>query len=346
LKSATAVLRVAVDAMGGDHAPGVVVDGVLAALAAEDRLGVTLVGDEPRLMEALGDRGRAFPDRMRVLHTPHAIGPDETPVEALRAKPGASVRLALQLMAAGEAHAAFGAGNTGAVAVAANMALGRIAGVRRAGIAVVLQRRPRRLILMDVGANLQPRATDLAEYAVLASAYSRCMLGIDEPAVGLLNIGTEQGKGGALLQDAAALVQGIPDLRFQGFVEGHRVLSGELDVIVCDAFTGNAVLKVSEGLAASVLRQAEEVLRETGTFQGDEPRLRRALGTVRATYDYAEYGGAPLLGVGGIVMIGHGRSDARAVASGVRVAYEAARRGLHERLRGALACSGGSQGGV
>ncbi|GIW73463.1 MAG: phosphate acyltransferase [Planctomycetota bacterium] len=332
-------LVVAIDAMGGDRAPEVVIDGTLAALASEPRLVALLVGPASRLQGLLDARGASAGPRLRLLDAPATIGMAEHPVEALRRKPHSSIAQAVQALAAGQARAVFSAGNTGALAVAANTALGRLPGVRRPGIAVVLQGQRGPVVLIDAGANLQPRPADLAAYAVLASAYARAMLGIEHPAVGLLNIGSEESKGSALLQQAAALVRGIAGIAFAGFVEGHELLAGRVNVVVADAFTGNAVLKVSEGLALAVLEGVAEVLRAEFAAAGPEQhrRLEAALARLWRRYDYAEYGGAPLLGVAGIVVIGHGRSSARAVASGLRVALRAAELELDRRLVAALA---------
>jgi glycerol-3-phosphate acyltransferase PlsX len=328
--------------MGGDHAPGEVIYGALAAVDDEPDLEVLVCGDEERLHAALlpsaprggfgQERALPLPPRLKIVHAAHAIAMDEAPVRAVRQKPGSSIQRALDLVRTGEADAFFSAGNTGAVCAAASLALRRVAGVRRPAIAVMLPTAGTVTTLIDAGANLQPKPIDLVQYAIMGAIYQREILGVPDPAVGILSMGAEATKGGALLREAAALCAEAPALRFLGFVEGHELFRGAIDVVVCDARTGNAVLKVVEGVGETLLEELQAILERTFHSDADRRKLSWAIKDLTQHMDYAEYGGAPLLGVDGVVILGHGRSEARAVCNGIKVAARAASSGLKERI--------------
>ncbi len=334
------LVRVAVDAMGGDLAPNEVIHGAFAAVDEEPGLEVLLVGDQPRLEAATADWG--LPPRVRLVHAPEAIGMDEHPVEALKQKRRSSIAIGVGLQREGAADAFFSAGNTGACVAAASMALRRIEGCRRPAIAVVFPSGQRTTVLMDAGANVAPRPVDLLQYGVMASVYAREVLGRAEPSVGLLNVGTEDDKGTELVQEAARLLKSVPDLRFHGYVEGHDVFGGTTDVVICDGFVGNAVLKAAEGQAAMVVKKVRSVLESVFATEYERHKVSLALHELAQQLDWAEYGGAPLLGVDGVVVIGHGRSEARAIRSGISVAARAAGR----NLKGAIAAALGRLGTV
>ncbi len=334
-------VRVAVDAMGGDHAPQAVVHGALAALEEDPALGIALAGDEAAIRAALeGGRGAAAPPesgRLRIVHAPERIGMEEHPVEALRKKPANSIAAALALLRSGEADAFFSAGNTGACVAAAALALRRVEGVRRPGIAVAFPTPRGATVLIDAGANLNAKPADLVQHAAMASVYAREVLGVAEPSVGALNIGSEEAKGDEFVREAARLLRAALGERFRGFVEGHDIFRGATDVVVCEAFVGNAVLKVAEGVAEAVLWRVGEAMAAAFPEPGEaRERALRALRDVSQRCDYAEYGGAPLLGVDGVVLIGHGRSDARAIKNGVRVAARLAQAKLARRIADAV----------
>lgn len=310
-------LPVAVDAMGGDHAPTAIVDGALAA-AARAGLHVALVGPARVLETELQRHDAAARRPVTVVEAPDVVAMDEAPLAALRRKPGASIRVALDLLASGRASAVFTAGHTGAALIAAHGALGVIAGVDRPALAVTIPTQAGPAVLLDAGANADCRVEHLEQFAVMGSAYARVAFGLDEPAVGLLSIGTEAGKGNDLIREAHARLQAAP-LRFIGNLEARDIFTGRAQVIVCDGFTGNVALKVSEGLFETV---AAMLPAESGDF--------------RRRFDYAQYGGAPLLGVAGLVLVGHGHSSATAVENGIVMAARLATERVVERLSRAL----------
>jgi glycerol-3-phosphate acyltransferase PlsX len=321
--------------MGGDHAPAAVVAGALAALEADPGLEVALVGGEEAIRRAAG--GRALPERARIVPAAEAIEMGEHPVEALRRKKDTSIGRALALVRAGEAEAFFSAGNTGACVAAASLALKRTPGVRRPAIAVQFPTPRGVTVLMDAGANLAAKPIDLLQCAAMASVYAREMLGVVEPTVGVLNIGAEEGKGGELVREAARLLKQAPGIVFRGFVEGHDIFRGTTDVVVCEAFVGNAVLKVAEGIGETLIPRIRAALEEHLAGAISPEALARALGALAQQADYAEYGGAPLLGVDGVVLIGHGRSSEKAIRNGIRVAARSAARDLSAKIAAAVA---------
>ncbi len=333
--------------MGGDHAPGEVLYGALAALDEDPSLEILVCGHEKLLRAALlptsprGGFGPAralpLPPRLKIVHAADAISMAEAPVKAVREKPGSSIQRALELVRAGEADAFFSAGNTGAVCAAASLALRRVAGVRRPAIAVMLPTAGTVTTLIDAGANLHPKPIDLVQYAIMGATYQREVLGVPNPAVGILSMGAEATKGGALLREAASLCTAVPALRFLGFVEGHDLFRGQIDVVVCDARTGNAVLKVVEGVGETLLEELQIILSRTFHTGADRRKLSWAIKDLTQHMDYAEYGGAPLLGVDGVVILGHGRSEARAISNGIKVAARAASSDLRTRIAKSLA---------
>jgi len=340
------VTTVAVDAMGGDRAPGSVLRGARAALADDRDLEVILVGDLEAL-HAAGLRGeegaaglRGEEDRrLRVHHAPDTVPMDAPAVAAARRSSRTSIAAGIALCEDGAADGFFSAGHTGAVAVAAGLKLARLPGVRRPAIAVTLPTVRGATLLLDAGANLSPRPGDLAAYAVLGTAYQRAVLGASAPKVGLLNIGSELGKGGARLTEASARLRATPGISYHGFVEGHDLFAGTTEVVVCDAFTGNAVLKVMEGLAETLLGRVRSALGASLEGAAARRQADAALEALARVCDYAEYGGAPLLGVDGVVWVGHGRSHEGAVRNGILAAARAARASVTRALRDACAAA-------
>ncbi len=318
-------VRVAVDAMGGDYAPDEVVSGAMAAVLA---LGVeiTLVGPADRITPLLGRRASALP--IDVVDAPEVIGMDELPAMAVRRKRRSSVAVALQQVRDGRASAAVSAGNTGAAMGAALITLGRIPAIDRPAIAAILPTLGKTpAILVDVGANVDCKPKHLLQFAVMGAVYAHRVLGVSSPRVGILSNGEEVTKGNDLTIRAAELLR-ASGLNFVGNVEGREFFSGQADVIVCDGFVGNVVLKFGEGLALSLRQIVRDELRGTpGRLLGLylAPLKRRGLRLWRRL-DYREYGGAPLLGVNGVCIIAHGRSNAWAIRNAIRVAAEAAQR--------------------
>jgi glycerol-3-phosphate acyltransferase PlsX len=312
------MIWIAVDAMGGDTAPGPVVDGAIAALRNRD-LGVVLVGPASLLELELSRHAPVDRDRVRIVDASDVVTMEESPAAALRRKPNASIKVAAECVARGEAAALFSAGHTGATVMAAYAAFGMLPGVDRPALAAAIPRPQRPAILLDVGASVECRPAHLVQFAVMGTVYSRVAFGIDAPRVGLLSIGEEANKGNELTREAHQLLK-ASSLSFIGNVEARDVYSGKADVIVCDGFTGNVALKVSEGLV--------EVL---ANYLTEEFRRR---------VDYSEYGGAPLLGLAGIAIVGHGRSSAKAVQNGVTLASRFASEQLITRVeREIAACS-------
>jgi glycerol-3-phosphate acyltransferase PlsX len=325
-------ITIAVDAMGGDLAPGVCIAG---ALQAVQRLGVevVLVGPEDILRTELANHGPLAPLRLSVVDAPEVIAMGEAPVAALRRKPRASVKVAAELVASGDAQAMFSAGHTGAVLLAAHQTFGVLPGVERPALAVTVPTRRGAAVLLDAGANLDCRPSHLRQFAVMGEAYARLMLQIERPAVGLLSIGAEVGKGTELVRDAHLLLADA-GLNYIGNIEAGELFTGKADVIVCDGFTGNVALKVSEGLVEFV----EQMLREElGSTFPDDPRRRDAFKRFRQRVDYAERGGAPLLGVASLAIVGHGRSSAYAIQSGIALAAKLVEQNMVEQLAAAMA---------
>ncbi len=319
---------IALDAMGGDRAPAELVRG--AALAARRHgLRPLLVGQPERLEPLLEAEARGL--GLTIVPAGAAVPMDEHAVEALRGRRDSSIAVALALLKEGRAQAVVSAGHSGATMAAALLTLGRLPGIERPAIGVVVPSREKPVLLVDVGANADCRPHYLVQFARMGDAYMRSMFGIERPRVALLSIGEEASKGNRLTLDAHALLV-ESGLNFVGNVEGRDIPRGVADVVVTDGFTGNVVLKTAEGVAeflASVLR-AE--IRRRPHYLLAALLLRPALRAVMHRLDYAEYGAAPLLGVRGSVFIAHGRSDARAIANAVRAAAEAARAGVMDAL--------------
>jgi glycerol-3-phosphate acyltransferase PlsX len=257
---------------------------------------------------------------VRLVEATGVVEMAESPSAALRRKPNASIRVAADLVARGEAAALFSAGHTGASVLAAHAAFGMLPGVDRPALAATIPTRARPAILLDVGASVECRPAHLLQFAVMGSVYARVALGAEQPRVGLLSIGEEETKGNDLTREAHRLLKGAP-LSFIGNVEARDVYSGAADVIVCDGFTGNVALKISEGLVETMEDLLREELSSTITLRVGSLLTRRAMRHFRRRVDYSEYGGAPLLGVAGITIVGHGRSSAKAVRNAVAMAY-------------------------
>ncbi len=333
------MMRIAVDAMGGDHAPRVVVDGAVAA--ARRGIAVSLVGRVDQVEAELSRHEDRDDLDVSVIPSDHAIGDTESPTTALRRNPAASIKVAADLVASGGAAALFSAGHTGATVVAAFTAFGLIPGVDRPALAATIPTRQGTAVLLDVGANADCRAQHLVQFAIMGTVYARVVLGIADPRVGLLSIGEEASKGNELTREAHHLLRAAP-VRFIGNVEARDVYGGEADVGVCDGFTGNVALKFSEGMVGMV----EALVRDEFSL-AMRTRLRSLLGRdalrrFRQRLDYSEYGGAPLLGVASPCIVGHGRSSARAVRTAILLAHRFASDHVLPRLEEELLSTRGS----
>jgi phosphate acyltransferase len=327
--------------MGGDHAPGPIVDGAVAA-ARHVTQGVRLVGATSVLEAELGRHSGAASLPLTVVEAPESVGMGESPAAALRRKPGASIRVAVRELAEGRGAGLVSAGSTGATVMASLTGLGLLPGVDRPALATVIPTRVRSSVLLDAGANAECRPAHLLQFAVMGSAYAQVALDVPEPRVGLLSIGEEETKGNELTRDAHRLLKDAP-VRFVGNVEAKDVYAGVADVIVCDGFTGNVALKISEGLVEMVEALLGAELSSTFSASVGYLLSRRAFRRFRRRVDYSEYGGAPLLGVRGVVIVAHGRSSSRAVRNAVLLADRFCREHLVERLERGLAASGVSR---
>jgi glycerol-3-phosphate acyltransferase PlsX len=325
--------RIALDVMGGDHAPEATLRGVQLALAPGPRQvpaeRLLLVGDRSTI-EAWFARNGGNPG-CELRHAAQVIGMGESPSAALRSKPDNSISSSVGAVREGLAGAALSMGNTGACVGAATLGMGTLSGVRRPGIAITMSVRGKPLVLLDMGANVSPKPEHFVQYGLMGRAFAQSCLGIAEPRVGLLNVGEEPGKGSDLCKESFPLLA-ASGLHFVGNVEGNDLFRERADVIVTDGFTGNVVLKLMEEFAGFMLERVREELEQRGASWA-----REALGVVRKQFDYAEYGGALLLGVQGIMVVGHGRSDARAIANALWQGGRALDTGVNEAIVASLA---------
>jgi glycerol-3-phosphate acyltransferase PlsX len=324
-------MRIAVDAMGGDHAPGRPVEGALAA-ARNLGLGIDLVGRSDLIVAELKKHPDVSVLDVRIVDAPDVIEMTESPAQALRRKPKASIKVAAEHVAAGEANALFSAGHTGASVVAAHAAFGMLPGVDRPALAPTVPTRQGAAVLLDAGATVSCKPAHLLQFGHMGAVYARVGLGIGEPRIALLSIGEEETKGNELTRDAHQLLKASA-LAFVGNVEARGIFSGDADVVVCDGFTGNVALKLSEGLVEMVEDLLSEELQSTFSSQVGYLLSRRAFRRFRKRVDYSEFGGAPLLGVAGLCIVGHGRSSVKAVRNAVAMASRMAGNQMMERLR-------------
>jgi len=319
-------LRIAIDAMGGDLAPEEAVKGALAAAAEWPDTSFVLVGDEERVRPLLN--GQA-PPNVELRHASETIEGDDEPVRAVRRKKDASMVVAARMVKEGEADAMLSAGNTGALMAAGLLVVGRIPGVDRPALAQTIPSTDDVGVLaLDLGANVDARPEHLHMYAVMGSLYRRLVHGMERPRVGLLNVGTEEGKGNELAKEAFGLLSAEPGIQFTGNVEARDVLQRRCDVLVCDGFSGNIMLKSFEGAAALIMGEMKQAFARNMLTKLAAAVMLPGLRGVRRKMDYKEYGGAPLLGLGGVVVKCHGSSDARAFRNGIRQARDAVRHGL------------------
>jgi phosphate acyltransferase len=329
-------MRVALDAMGGDYAPGPIVTGACEAVGDNPELTVVLVGDRERVEAELAKAPDAPRDRLPIIHASQVVGMDDKPVEALRKKRDNSISRSWQLMASGDVKAVVSAGNTGAMVASALLnAKMFLPGVRRPGIAAIFPSHQGPIVLIDVGANMNGKAEDLYQYGIMGSIYAETILGVTHPRIGLLNVGTEDEKGTELTRATRALYQSSPwAARFVGNIEGRDIYEGHARVVVCDGFVGNVLLKAGEGAVEflfSTLR--EELARLMPNLPGDSgPRMSGSLKRLKARFEYEEFGGGPLLGIRGACIICHGASSARAIRNALRVASTMADDRLNDRI--------------
>jgi glycerol-3-phosphate acyltransferase PlsX len=255
---------------------------------------------------------------------------DDSPVEAIRNKPGSSISVMCKLVSKGEADAAISAGNTGACVAAAQLRMRLLPGIVRPGIAVILPTFHGPVTICDVGANVAPQPRHLQQYAIMAAAYAHDVCNIENPRVGLLSIGEEDAKGNQLTKDARKLMRDDPNINFVGNIEGRDIFKGVVDVVVCDGFVGNIILKFTEGIAEGMFQTILAEISENAPQLADP--FRPVMKKIYAKHDWQEYGGAPLLGVGGYCLICHGRSEARAIMNAIRVAKQLVNSGVNKKI--------------
>ncbi len=322
-------MRIAVDVMGGDKGCGVVVAGVKCALKMNRKISeLYLVGDEGQIREAVREC-RLNDSRVQVLHASQVLTMHDKPVLGLRKKKDCSVGRAVGLVKEGKADAVISPGNTGGIVAASTIKLRPLDGVERAGIATVIPAPKNEFVLLDSGANVACKPIHLLHYGIMGSIYSREILGRERPRVGLLSVGTEEAKGNELTMEAFKLCKEA-DLNFIGNVEGHDLFSNRVDVVVCDGFVGNVVLKTSEGLAKSILSWIKLELMKTPIRRLGAMLAQGAFRPIKEHLDPDAFGGAPLLGVRGNVMITHGSAGERAIKNAILTATETIRHSLND----------------
>ena len=307
---------IAVDAMGGDHGLQTVVDGVILALEDSDIFKIMLVGRENEIQRVL-DTARYDKDRVEVVHAGEVIGMEEVPTTALKAKKDSSIVVGLNLVKNGHAAAFVSAGSTGAVLAGGTTIVGRIKGIMRPALGVVFPSTRGYTFLVDAGANVDAKPEYLLQFAQMGTCYMEAIMGIANPKVGLINVGTEREKGNALTKEAYGLLS-ASDLNFVGNVEGREIPLGAVDVAVCDAFVGNIILKYSEGFAKGMMSMLKEELMSSGISKLGALLSKRAYGRLRKRFDYTEVGGAPFVGLNGLVVKAHGSSNATAIKNAIR----------------------------
>ncbi len=324
-------MRIAVDVMGGDHGCGVVIAGAKLALKGSDKISALyLVGNQSEIHAALPDRG--FRDhRVRVVHAREVIAMEDKPAIALRKKKDSSIGRAAELVHEGKADALVSLGNTGGIFAAATFKVGRIPGVDRGCIATVIPRQNNEFVLLDAGANVECKPFHLAQFAVMGSVYSREVLRRTHPRVGILSIGTEDTKGNELTLETFKLCKKL-DLNFIGNVEGHDLFKDHVDVVICDGFVGNIVLKTCESLAVGMFSMLKRELMSNTKRKIGAYLAKNAFHSIRRRMDPELYGGAPLLGFNGMVFKAHASARERAVASAIRVTSEAIRHQVNQTI--------------
>ncbi len=326
-------MKIIVDAMGGDYAPEVVIEGAVNAVK-EYGVDVVLVGDQARvaaLLKKAGYRG----SRILIQHAAEVIEMHESAATSVRRKRQSSIVVGLNMVKDRQGDAFFSAGNTGAAVCAATLSLGLLPGVERPGIALIVPTLKGLSLVIDVGANIDPKPIQLLQYAIMSSVYMKDIMNIPDPQVGLLNIGEEETKGTGFMKETYELLEkSIPN--FIGNVEGKDLFSGKSDIIVCDGFVGNVALKVSESAAEAVQEFLKRAVKSSPLAMLGILLLKPSFAAFRKKVDYSEYGGAPLLGVNGTVIIGHGRSNAHAIKNAIRVAKEEVERNFNEKILEAI----------
>lgn len=314
-------MRIAVDAMGGDHGVAVVIEGVKHALGSNPSITeLHLVGIESEI-RSLVDQHRLADPRVKIVHASQVLTMEDKPMDALRKKKDCSMVRAIGLVRDGKADAIVSRGNTGGLFAASSVLLRPIEGVKRAAIATVIPTQHNEFVLLDAGANVECRPEHLVHFAIMGSVYSRQMLGYEKPRVGILSNGTEEGKGTELTQETLRLLKNV-DLNFIGYVEGHDLFENKVEVVVCDGFVGNIVLKTIESLAKGMVHWLKDELSANPKRMLGALLAKNALRSIKRRMDPDAYGGAPLLGLNGNVLKAHGSAKEKSISSAIRIAAE------------------------
>ncbi len=321
--------------MGGDYAPDEIVKGAALAIA-ELGVAIFLVGPQDIIATAIATHAPLYADKITVVHAPEVVEMGESPSKSFRQKKESSIRVGLELLKSNQADAFVSAGNTGAVMAASTLLLGRIDGVERPAIAAILPSKNGPFVMLDMGASVDSKPSHLLQFAKMGMCYSRLVLGLESPRIGLLNIGEETEKGNQLTQTTHELLKEDATLNFAGNVEGKHILSGVVDVVVTDGFVGNSMLKFGEGAVDLFFDFFKTEARQNWRSLLGLLLLKPALREFKKRYDYSEYGGAPLLGLNGVSVIAHGRSDANAIKNAIRQANDAVATHLVENMTKAM----------
>jgi len=322
-------MKIAIDGMGGDKAPAVIVDGVVAG-ARELGYEIILVGDKTTLRRELS-RHKRVPDNISIQQASEVIGMDEPPAVSVRRKRNSSIVVGTELIKSGEADAFISAGNTGAVVCSATLKLGLLRGVERPGISIVFPTFTGVSLMIDVGANIDPRPIHLLHYGIMADAYSKYVLGKPQPSVGLLSIGEEATKGTDFVRETHKLLE-TSKLNFTGNIEGQDVFTGRCDIILCDGFVGNVVLKVAEGIGGAITKLMKSRIKNRFIAKLGALLSKPTFIKLWKDLDYSEYGGAPLLGIDGRFIISHGGSTAKAIKNAIKRAAEYKENEINKRI--------------
>lgn len=322
-------MKVAVDAMGGDNAPVVEVEGAVAA-CREFGLSVTLVGDRARLEAELAKHSTGGLD-IDIFHASEVVGMHDSASDAVRKKRDSSVRQAFELVKDGKACAAVSAGNSGATMAAGMFVLKRIKGIERPAIAQLFPTLKGQTLVLDIGGNVDCKPLHLVQFAIMGEVYARYAMGVPSPKVGLLSNGEEESKGNELTRESNSILRKT-SLNYCGYIEGRDIFAGAVDVVVCDGFVGNIVLKLSEGLADAAGKMLKREIVKSWVSKIGYLFVRGAFDRFKKLVDYAEYGGAPLLGINGVGMICHGGSNVKAIKNAIRFAHEYAKSGVSEHV--------------
>ena len=327
-------MKVALDAMGGDYAPAVNIEGAIETIADSEDIDIILVGDESMLAKKL--EGKRYPsDRISIMHASQVVTMDESPTAAIRKKKDSSIRRGIDLVKSGEADAFVSAGHSGVVMATALMVLGTSDVVDRPAIAAIMPTLKEPFVLIDAGANLHCKPTNLLQFALMGSTYCKSILGRTDPKVALVSTGEEDTKGNELTKETFKLLKEA-DINFIGNVDGKDIFTGDIDVIVCDGFTGNVILKTSEGLADAIIKMLKREIASMTAGRIGYLLLKPALRNFKKKTDYDEYGGAPLLGINGTCIISHGRSTSKAIKNAVRVASDFAQKKVYKTISAAI----------